>query len=41
MKLIDYIYIKNSSKKNQKTSKIDKTTMTATELKKSRLKEGK
>lgn len=41
MKLIDYIYIKNTAKKNQKSSKIDKSQMPANELKKSRMKEGK
>lgn len=41
MKLIDYIYIKNTAKKNQKSSKIDKSQMPASELKKSRMKEGK
>jgi len=29
MKLIDYIYIKNTAKKNAKSSKIDKTGMSA------------
>jgi hypothetical protein len=41
MKLIDYIYIKNTAKKNQKSSKIDKSKVPASELKKSRMKEGK
>jgi hypothetical protein len=41
MKLIDYIYIKNTAKKNQHNSKIDKTGLSEKELRKSRMKEGK
>jgi hypothetical protein len=41
MKLIDYIYIKNTTKKNQKTSIVVDKSMTANELRKSRMKEGK
>ena len=41
MKLIDYIYIKNTTKKNQKSSKMDKTGLSEKELRKSRMKEGK
>lgn len=40
MKLIDYIYIKNTTKKNQHSSKIDKKGISANELRKSRMKEG-
>lgn len=41
MKLIDYIYIKNTAKKNQKLSKNEQPGMSANELRKSRMKEGK
>ncbi len=41
MKLIDYIYIKNTAKKNQHNSKIAKTGLSEKELRKSRMKEGK
>lgn len=40
MKLIDYIYIKNTAKKNQQ-SKTEKAGMSTNQLRKSRMKEGK